>query len=28
MAEIEEKFPMLKTDINQVVAELKNDFHL
>ncbi|SIR03897.1 Hpt domain-containing protein [Maribacter ulvicola] len=28
MAEIEKRFPMLKTDINQVVAELKNDFHL
>ena len=28
MAEIEKRFPMLKTDINQVVAELKNDFQL
>ena len=28
MAEIEEKFPILKKDVLQVVAELKNDFDL
>lgn len=28
IAEIEKRFPILKTDINQVVAELKKDFHL
>ncbi|MGB3143345.1 MAG: Hpt domain-containing protein [Maribacter sp.] len=28
MAEIEKRFPMLKTDINQVVSELKKDFKL
>jgi HPt (histidine-containing phosphotransfer) domain-containing protein len=28
MAEIEKKFPILKTDINQVVSELKKDYHL
>lgn len=28
MAEIESKFPILKTDINQVVSELKKDFDL
>jgi len=28
MAEIEEKFPMLKKDVLQVVSELKNDFDL
>lgn len=28
IVEIEKKFPILKTDINQVVAELKKDFHL
>ncbi|MGC1515459.1 MAG: Hpt domain-containing protein [Maribacter sp.] len=28
MAEIQKRFPMLKTDINQVVSELKKDFQL
>jgi|TARA_R110002051_G_scaffold101478_1_gene172311 HPt (histidine-containing phosphotransfer) domain-containing protein len=28
IAEIEKRFPLLKTDINQVIAELKKDFHL
>ncbi|MFN3139055.1 MAG: Hpt domain-containing protein [Allomuricauda sp.] len=28
MSEIEEKFPILKRDVLQVVAELKNDFDL
>ena len=28
MAEIEKLFPILKTDINQVVSELKKDFNL
>lgn len=28
MEEIERKFPLLKTDINQVVSELKKDFHI
>jgi HPt (histidine-containing phosphotransfer) domain-containing protein len=28
MAEIEKRFPMLRTDINQVVSELKKDYHL
>ncbi len=28
MAQIEKVFPILKKDINQVVSELKKDFHL
>jgi HPt (histidine-containing phosphotransfer) domain-containing protein len=28
MAEMEKRFPILKTDINQVVSELKKDFNL
>ncbi len=28
IAEIEEKFPMLKKDIHQVISELKKDFHI
>lgn len=28
MAEIEEKFPLLKKDVEQVVSELKKDFQL
>ncbi|TLP73976.1 Hpt domain-containing protein [Maribacter sp. ACAM166] len=28
MAEMEKMFPLLKTDINQVVSELKKDFNL
>ncbi|MEH6514933.1 MAG: Hpt domain-containing protein, partial [Maribacter arcticus] len=28
MDEMKRSFPLLKTDINQVVAELKKDFHL
>jgi len=28
MEEIEEKFPILKKDVLQVVTELKNDFNL
>ncbi|WP_419212220.1 Hpt domain-containing protein [Maribacter sp. X9] len=28
MEEIQKRFPILKTDINQVVSELKKDFHL
>ncbi|APQ16384.1 Hpt domain-containing protein [Maribacter hydrothermalis] len=28
IVEIEKRFPLLKTDINQVIAELKKDFQL
>lgn len=28
MEEIRERFPLLKTDINQVIGELRNDFEL